>query len=359
MMMHSRIVQRRNKKYNNASSTLWTVNNLKLGCCLPLILVVVIIQDVWNHITLIELDNNDDNNPATAVADSTIQQNLLLWTLSEYWTRNYNASGTTAAATTPIEREKSTKTWSTALAATTHGHHPALRNDEVLVRQERRQTRNDSNNNNDTLFGGAIGMDGGVGYVPANISPRLLAKSSNLKELFQDACQKDPIRVEGKGGHRVLSKVQVVQATATSNTTTTTTTTTTTPHLPRLLCMVYTYSKSRDNLQAIVDTWSEECDGFLAASNETLPSLGAINIVHQGPESYKNMWQKVRSMWSYVYDHYYEDYDYFHMYVLCTRTVLHCATIYETKNVLAEIVCVCVCERERERERESLSLPSL
>ena len=320
-MATSRIVQRRNEKYSNASSTLCTVNNLKLGCCLPLILVVVIIQDVWNHTALIELDNNN-NNSAASFADSTIHQNLLLWTLSEYWTRDDNGTLETGGrhTHTSIEREKSTKTSSTALAAaTTHGthghhHHQALRNDDdVLLRQGRSEKRNDSNNN-DTLSGGAIGMDGEVGYVPDNISPRLLTKSSNLNELFQDACRTNPIHVEGKGGHQVLSKVQVVQATTNSSTTTKS-------HLPRLLCMVYTYSKSRDNLQAIVDTWSDECDGFLAASNETLPSLGAINIVHQGPESYQNMWQKVRSMWSYVYDHYYEDYDYFHMCVqyLCTE----------------------------------------
>ena len=42
-------------------------------------------------------------------------------------------------------------------------------------------------------------------------------------------------------------------------------------------------------------------------------SVGAINLLHKGPEAYANMWRKVRSMWAYAYDHYLEDYDYFHI----------------------------------------------
>jgi len=86
---------------------------------------------------------------------------------------------------------------------------------------------------------------------------------------------------------------------------------------PRILCMVYTYDDNggphSQNLQAIADTWGKRCDGFLAASNVTDHSVGAINLLHLGPEEYTNMWQKVRSMWSYAYDHYLEQYDYFHI----------------------------------------------
>jgi glycoprotein-N-acetylgalactosamine 3-beta-galactosyltransferase len=42
------------------------------------------------------------------------------------------------------------------------------------------------------------------------------------------------------------------------------------------------------------------------ASNRTDPSLGTVNIPHDGPESLDNMWQKVRSIWSFVYDTYYD-----------------------------------------------------
>ena len=44
----------------------------------------------------------------------------------------------------------------------------------------------------------------------------------------------------------------------------------------------------------------------MAASTKTDVALGTVLIPHEGPEEYDNMWQKVRSIWSYVYDHYYE-----------------------------------------------------
>jgi glycoprotein-N-acetylgalactosamine 3-beta-galactosyltransferase len=44
-----------------------------------------------------------------------------------------------------------------------------------------------------------------------------------------------------------------------------------------------------------------------------MESLGMIHILHQGEESYNNMWQKVRSIWAYIYMHYLNDYDYFHL----------------------------------------------
>lgn len=50
----------------------------------------------------------------------------------------------------------------------------------------------------------------------------------------------------------------------------------------------------------------KKCDGFMVASTKTDRKLGTVNIPHEGPEEYNNIWQKVRSMWSYVYDTYYE-----------------------------------------------------
>jgi hypothetical protein len=82
---------------------------------------------------------------------------------------------------------------------------------------------------------------------------------------------------------------------------------------PQFLCLVYTISDNHPRIQVIRETWAQKCDGFLAASTETDPSLNTVSIWHQGPEEYNNMWQKVRSMWAYVYDNYYEDYDWFHM----------------------------------------------
>lgn len=82
---------------------------------------------------------------------------------------------------------------------------------------------------------------------------------------------------------------------------------------PKILCMVYTHSASRSRIQAIVNTWGSQCDGFFAASNVTDLSINSIDIVHKGPEMYKNMWQKVRSILKYAYDNFLDDYDYFHI----------------------------------------------
>lgn len=51
----------------------------------------------------------------------------------------------------------------------------------------------------------------------------------------------------------------------------------------------------------------------MVASNKTDPKYAAVDIPHNGPEYYGNMWQKVRSIWAYIYDNFYEDYDWFHL----------------------------------------------
>lgn len=59
----------------------------------------------------------------------------------------------------------------------------------------------------------------------------------------------------------------------------------------------------------------------MVASNRTDRILGTVDIPHEGPEEYNNIWQKVRSMWSYVYDNYYEKYDW---YVAIVVKGFHC-----------------------------------
>ena len=81
----------------------------------------------------------------------------------------------------------------------------------------------------------------------------------------------------------------------------------------KIFCLVYTIDKGHSSIPAIRETWAQKCDGFMVGSNKTDASIGAVNIVHDGPEEYNNIWQKVRSMWSYVYDNYYEKYDWFHI----------------------------------------------
>mmetsp|Transcript_24808 Transcript_24808/g.35575 ORF Transcript_24808/g.35575 Transcript_24808/m.35575 type:complete len:493 (+) Transcript_24808:32-1510(+) len=82
----------------------------------------------------------------------------------------------------------------------------------------------------------------------------------------------------------------------------------------KIFCAVYTHSEEhKSSLASIINTWAPQCDGFLASSNVTNITLAAVNILHQGDEEYKNMWQKVRSTFAYIYDNYLEEYDYFHI----------------------------------------------
>ena len=81
----------------------------------------------------------------------------------------------------------------------------------------------------------------------------------------------------------------------------------------KLFCLVYTTEKGHDNLPRIRETWGQKCDGFMVGSTKTDPSLDTVEIPHEGPEEYDNIWQKVRSMWSYIYDNYYDKYDWFHI----------------------------------------------
>jgi len=81
----------------------------------------------------------------------------------------------------------------------------------------------------------------------------------------------------------------------------------------KIFCLVYTISSGHSRIPYIQQTWGPKCDGFMVGSNKTDVSIGAVNIPHEGPEEYNNIWQKVRSMWSYIYDNYYNDYDWFHI----------------------------------------------
>jgi len=82
---------------------------------------------------------------------------------------------------------------------------------------------------------------------------------------------------------------------------------------PRILCLIYTYPKMRDLQRTQALTWGHQCDGYLAFSTETIASLGILNLTHEGEESYDNMWQKVRSIWTFVHQHYLSDFDFFHL----------------------------------------------
>jgi len=83
-------------------------------------------------------------------------------------------------------------------------------------------------------------------------------------------------------------------------------------HRPKILCVIFTVQKNHDRLAGVSRTWGPKCDGIVYASDKTDRVIGTVNIPHEGKEEYNNIWQKNRSIWSYVYDNYYEKYDYFH-----------------------------------------------
>jgi hypothetical protein len=81
---------------------------------------------------------------------------------------------------------------------------------------------------------------------------------------------------------------------------------------PRVFCGIYTYEKNHPtNVKTTVSTWGKRCHGFLAFSTVDDVTLPAINIEHDGPEEYNNMWQKSRSIWKYIAHNFMNDFDYF------------------------------------------------
>jgi hypothetical protein len=90
------------------------------------------------------------------------------------------------------------------------------------------------------------------------------------------------------------------------------------PHQSKLLCVVYTYEKKHAHVRAIAETWGWRCDGFFAASTQTIEDptnvgYGAVDLPHEGLERYQNMWRKSRSIWAYIHDYFLSDFDYFYL----------------------------------------------
>lgn len=153
---------------------------------------------------------------------------------------------------------------------------------------------------------GARHANGSLGLI-VDPSPNRLLPPFDIQPKNETACN---VGIEGRGGRQVLDKVRKGISAYHTRTTNSYAANST---RPRILCMVYTYEQSHINVQAIARTWGRQCDGFFAGSNFTDLSIGAINLLHHGPEAYKNMWQKIRSMWAYAYDFYQDRYDYFYI----------------------------------------------
>jgi hypothetical protein len=114
----------------------------------------------------------------------------------------------------------------------------------------------------------------------------------------------------------------------------------------KILCGTYTYDKMDYRTQGASETWGWRCDGFLPVSTVTIddPAIrgyGSVDVPHYGPEVYNNMWQKTRSILAYMYDNYFDDYEYFylagddtHLIVENLRRYLY--TVEQTHNVARE-----------------------
>jgi hypothetical protein len=129
----------------------------------------------------------------------------------------------------------------------------------------------------------------------------------------------------------------------------------------RILCLIYTCSTRHDRLEAIAETWGKKCTGFIAVSNQTDAKLGAVSVPHDGPEVYNNMWQKVRSMWKYVHEHFVDEFDFFYVcgddnFVVNThpRTRCHITTLLRSA---PHATCLRIASFPRADFRESPGVP--
>lgn len=164
---------------------------------------------------------------------------------------------------------------------------------------------------------GSLGMvvDPTVKRLRKPPSPRaMIANDSNRSILCPKGGQR--YGIEGEGGNAVLHKIRRGLKKAQTELRARNATEGQGGGSVRILCMIYTVYTEADihsAQTAIAETWGQQCDGFIGASNLTDHSIGTIDLPHQGPEEYGNMWQKIRSMWTYAYDHFRNDYDYFYI----------------------------------------------
>lgn len=80
----------------------------------------------------------------------------------------------------------------------------------------------------------------------------------------------------------------------------------------KLFCGIYTTARSHEkNLLSVRTTWGKRCDGWLAFSTIENLTISTIAIDHEGEENYHNIWQKIRSVWRYIWMHFREEFDWF------------------------------------------------
>lgn len=146
---------------------------------------------------------------------------------------------------------------------------------------------------------GARDENGTWGYVH---DPTVLLRSHRIINLNsvdrEQICDVSKPGLEGKAGHQALTKkIKVSPGNSTV----------------RIFCAIYTYHGGVNRTDAIIDTWGRRCDGFMAASTYTHRESATVRLPHLGEEgNLFHIWQKLRSMYSYIHENFLLDYDYFH-----------------------------------------------
>lgn len=80
----------------------------------------------------------------------------------------------------------------------------------------------------------------------------------------------------------------------------------------KILCIVQTSGhRHADRVPALRRTWGPKCDGFVVASNVTDRTLGTVRIPVEADEINTRKWLRVRTTCSYIYDNYFDEYDWF------------------------------------------------
>jgi len=83
---------------------------------------------------------------------------------------------------------------------------------------------------------------------------------------------------------------------------------------PKLFCAAYTIKKNhKTQIKSIKHTWGSRCDGFVVFSDQDDFIVPSVSVPHDGPEEYNNIWQKIRSIWKYIYHHYKDDFEWFYI----------------------------------------------
>lgn len=83
----------------------------------------------------------------------------------------------------------------------------------------------------------------------------------------------------------------------------------------KIFCAVYTYKGHLMYTEAIRETWGKRCDGLLFASDNTNITTGHMHLPSNSSYGfgYQGMTQRTRTILAYLYDHFLNDYDYFHI----------------------------------------------